>query len=123
MREGDGEEIREYVHVLDAARGSMEILSDEFINQYVIITGHQQMKVKELLLMIKEMLDNKIQIEYIAASKNFHYEITPYAFTPKMAKKLVCRSYLDLGQGILGSIEGIYNELNAASKRDGLTVK
>ena len=83
IREGDGEEIREYIHVYDAARCSVEILSDEFINQYVMITGNQQMKVKDLLLMIKEMLDNKIEIEYKPPKISSHYEITPYTFAPK----------------------------------------
>lgn len=115
IREGDGEEIREYVHVHDAAKGSVEILSEEYSNQYVMITGNQQMKVKDLLFMIKEMLDNKIKIEYIPSKVNYHYEITPYTFAPKLAKKIVSRSYTDLGQGILSSIQDIYNEINADS--------
>src|SRR3972149_11066432 len=86
IRNGDGEEIREYIHAYDAAKGSVEILSDDFINQYVIITGNQQMKVKDLLLMIKEMLDNKIDIEYKSTTAKYHYEITPYTFAPKIAK-------------------------------------
>jgi len=120
VREGDGEEIREYVHVLDAARGSVEILSEEFINQHVIITGNQQMKVKDLLLMIREMLDNKIKIEYTPSTKGIHYEITPYTFAPKLAKKLVSRIYLDLGQGIFNYIHNIYNELNLDSNYNAL---
>lgn len=123
VREGDGEEIREYIHVYDAAKCSIDILSDEFINQYVIISGNQQMKVKELLLMIKEMLDNKIKIEYKPPSVNYHYEITPYVFAPKLAKKIVSKTYLDLGQGILKSIQSVYKELNPLPSYDGLTVK
>jgi UDP-glucose 4-epimerase len=114
VREGDGEEIREYIHIYDAARGSVEILSDEFINQYVMITGNQQMKVKDLLLMVKEMFSNKIEIEYIPPKFNYHYEITPYTFTPKLAKRLVGKTYLDLGQGILKCIQDIYNGTQSA---------
>ena len=36
-RYGDGEELREYIHVEDAARCSVDILSKEFENEYVII--------------------------------------------------------------------------------------
>ncbi|MFC1621038.1 NAD-dependent epimerase/dehydratase family protein [Candidatus Omnitrophota bacterium] len=115
-REGDGEEIREYIHAIDAAKGSVEILSEEFANQHVVIAGNQQMKVKDLLLMIKEMMDNKVEIEYRPALKNSHYEITPYVFAPKVAKKLVSRTYLDLGQGILDSIQDIYNKLSLVSQ-------
>lgn len=123
IREGDGEEIREYIHIYDAAKCSVDILSDEFVNQYVIISGNQQMKVKDLLLMIKEMLDNKIKIEYRPPPVNYHYEITPYVFAPKLAKRIVSKTYLDLGQGILKSIQGIYKELNSVSSYDGFTVE
>lgn len=123
IREGDGEEIREYIHVYDAAKSSVEILSDEFRNQYVIITGNQQMKVKDLLLMIKEMLDNKIEVKYIQSSFTYHYEITPYTFAPKLAKRLINRSYVDLGQGILKCIQSAYKELSTLPTYDGLIVK
>lgn len=124
IREGDGEELREYIHIYDAARSSVEILSGEFVNQYVIITGNQQMKVKDLLTMIKEMLDNKIEINYIPPALNaYHYEITPYTFAPKLAKRLVGKSYVDLGQGILKCIQGIYKEVEPLPTYDGLVIK
>jgi len=123
IREGDGEEIREYIHIYDAAKISVEILSGEFANQYVIVTGNQQMKVKDLLLMVKEMLDNKIEIEYTQPSFNYHYEITPYVFAPKLARRIVSKTYLDLGQGILKSIQNMYEELNSSATYEGLTVK
>jgi len=112
IREGDGEEIRDYIHVLDAARGSVEILSNEYVNQYVIITGNQQIKVKDLMLMIREMLNNKVIIKYKKAKNNSHYEITPYNFAPKLAKRLVNKTYLDLGQGLLDYLYKLHKEGN-----------
>ena len=123
VREGDGEEIREYIHVYDAAKASIDILSDEFINQYAIITGNQQMKVKDLLVMMKEMMDNKIELEYTMPKDSSHYEITPYTFSPKLAKRIVGKSYIDLGQGILKSIQDVYKELNPPPSYDGLVVR
>jgi UDP-glucose 4-epimerase len=123
VREGDGEEIREYIHVYDAAKGSVEILSDDFINQYVIITGNQQIKIRDLLYMVREMLDNKIEIEFTNPEDNYHYEITPYTFAPKLAKRLVSKTYLDLGQGILKLIQSIYKDNNTFPVYDGLVVE
>ncbi len=123
IREGDGEELREYIHVLDAAKGSVEILSDEFINQQVVITGNQQTRVKDLLEMIKEMLDNKIDIEFTAPDKNTHYEISPYSFTPKIAKRLIPRTYLDLNQGMLDMIYRMYKELKSTPLYNGVLTK
>jgi len=123
VREGDGGEIREYIHIYDAAKGSIEILSDDYINQYVIVTGNQQMKVRDLMFMIREMLDNKIEIEFTDPEENYHYEITPYTFAPKLAKRLVSKTYLDLGQGILKLMQSIYKDNNPPPAYDGLIVK
>lgn len=112
-RHGDGEELREYIHVNDAARGSVEILSKEFVNQNVIISGNQQMRIKDLLYMIKEMFDNKVKIEFLPANGTGHYEITPYIFAPKIGKKLTNRLFLDLSQGILDMIYDMHKKLDS----------
>lgn len=111
-RKGDGEEIREYIHAHDAAQGSVDILDEKFSNQCVMVTGDQRMRMKDLLVMIREMLDNKIKIEYVPSESDTHYEITPYIFAPKIARKIVNKTYLDLGEGILNCIQDIYKEVN-----------
>lgn len=111
-RYGDGEEIREYIHVKDAAKMSTEILSKEYRNQNVIITGQQPMKIKDVLIMIKEILGNKIKIEFVPADSSLHYEITPYCFKPKSGKKMVAPRFYDIGQGILECLADINKEVN-----------
>ena len=108
---------------MDAAKGSVDILSEEFENQHVILAGQQQMKIKDLLMMIKEMLDNKIKIEFLPANKNHHYEITPYSFAPKIGKRLLCKTYLDLGQGILDIVHSIYKDINPLPTYDDIIIK
>ncbi len=49
VRNGDGEEIRDYVNILDAARSSVDALDQEYRNSFLMITGPQTMKVKELI--------------------------------------------------------------------------
>lgn len=122
-RYGDGEEIREYIHVHDAAKGSVEILSDEFENQHVILTGNQQMKVKDLLFMVKEMMGNKIKVEFLSPKEDSHYEITPYSFAPKIGKRLVSKTYLDLSQGMLETMCDIYKDINLPPTYDGVLIK
>jgi len=108
--EGDGEEIREYIHVEDAARCSVEILEDEeYINQSVIIAGQQQLKIKDVMVMVKEILGKDIKIKFLNKASNLHYEITPYSFSPKLGKRYISRHYIDLGQGILQTAEELYN--------------
>jgi len=111
-RKGDGEEVRDYIHVLDAAKACVTALNDKFKNDYLMITGAQNVKVKELLLMISEMFGNKVEIKFLKERLEDHYELTPYAFRPRMAHKFVQDRQIDLGQGILDTIYEIYKEVN-----------
>lgn len=112
VRVGDGDEIREYIHVWDAAKSSVDALADEFKNTSVIISGQQAIRIADLLVMIREMLGNTVTIEYRtpdeAVARNLHYQMTPYAFQPRVALKLIRTSYLDLGQGILSLLHEIH---------------
>lgn len=111
VRHGDGEEIRDYINILDAAKASVDALREEYKNAYLMITGPQTMKVKELLAMIKEIINDDIEIEYQSGAFAGHYKITPYSFKPKVAVKITPRDFHDLGQGVLDCIYEIYQEL------------
>jgi UDP-glucose 4-epimerase len=113
---GTGDEIREYVHVKDAARSSVQILGDEFRNEHVVLTGHHPMRFRDLLDMMQEIVgDIEIELQPPDLSDarhgdSGHFLITPYSFRPKLAKKLVANPYLDMGQGLLECLEEIYLE-------------
>lgn len=109
-REGDGEEIREYIHVRDAARLSVDILGEEYRNRCVTITGNEQIKIKDLMVMIKEILKGQVELEFLPAKSSEHYEITPYVFNPQVASKIRGNEHLDMGQGILNILNEIHKE-------------
>ncbi len=110
--DGTGEETREYIYIKDAANLSARILDDQFVNKHVIITGHHPMRFSEMLAMIREMLNNKVEIEHSLTSSKGHYNITPYSFTPKIGEKLVTDSYTDMGQGLLECLHELYDQLS-----------
>lgn len=110
---GDGNEIREYINVLDAAQASAEILKDEFKNQQVIFTGHYPMKVGDLFTMIKEILKKNIEVAFVEPKSDDvtdHYTITPYTFIPKLGRKYVKHYYVDMGQGLLLCMQEIFDK-------------
>ena len=113
VRKGDGEEIRDYINIIDAAKSTVMSLKDEYKNSYLMITGQQSIKVKELLAMIKEIMNDQIEIEYTNESMQGHYKTTPYFFKPKGALKITPNNFHDLGQGILDSVYEIYQELKS----------
>ena len=112
VRKGDGEETREYIHVVDAARASMKVISGNYKNSHVMITGTKSLRIRDLLKMIKEIFSDDIEIEYSDEHMSGHYNITPYIFKPIVAKKFILNYYHDLGQGILEQIYNIYEELD-----------
>ncbi|NQT06404.1 MAG: NAD(P)-dependent oxidoreductase [Candidatus Omnitrophica bacterium] len=108
---GAGEEKREYIHVFDAARLSADMLGDEFKNKCIVITGNYILSSKELLTMIKEMLNDTVKIKYTKEKSSQHYNITPHSFVPKLGIKITPNPSIDMGEGILRQIEQIYKEV------------
>lgn len=119
---GTGEELREYVHVTDVAEASVRILDPEFRNECVVLTGHQPMRIRDLMEMIREIVGRDVQVEYRPIDpdrqregKTVHYTITPYSFRPKIAKKLVGQRYVDLGQGLIDCLEELHTRHQATA--------
>ena len=113
VHRGDGEEVREYIHAKDAAKLSVDILmSNEFKNRHMMITGLERLKQKDLLKMIQEMSPNKVSIKMSEKHYTGHYEVTPYSFSPIVARKLVANPYIDLGQGLVECMRRVHHELS-----------
>lgn len=105
---GCGDAMREYIHVTDAARLSVQVLASEYANRHLILTGQERLQVRNLLRMIAEMLPNGAQCTFGDQSANGHYVMTPYAFHPKVGHKLVANDYVDLGQGLLDCLAELH---------------
>ena len=98
---GSGNERREYIHVRDAARLSVDILDPKHRNEAITVTGSQIMSSSDLAEMIFEIVGKSPKITFRGDSSQEHYRITPYRYSPRSAKKLVPSEFVDLGQGIL----------------------
>ena len=98
---GTGAEQREFIHVQDAAEISVKILTPEYANSNILVTGIEKIRYDDLLSMVREILQNDVFIEKSSSDRKAHYAITPYNFSPKLGKKLIHSSYIDLGQGLL----------------------
>lgn len=111
--------LREYVHVDDASTATLEIMAPEFANQNIIISGNQPMRVGDLFKMIGEMLGKELVVEYQNDPNSGHYQITPYAFMPKIGRKLAPPLTVDLGQGILRVMEEEHRKLHPEMLEEG----
>ena len=105
--EGHPDSLREYIHVQDAANASIISLGDDFLNQSVVLTGQEPMRVADLLEMLAEIMNFETKIEFIKDDALSHYIRTPYAYNSKLGRKYIPPLHVDLGQGLLQLIEEI----------------
>ena len=99
---GTGKEKREYIHVIDAARMSVDLLDEVYLQKAVTLTGLQVLTQAELLEMIVEIMNVDVSVDFNdQSSSDSHYKLTPYQYVPKGSVKLVSSEYIDIGQGIL----------------------
>lgn len=104
--------VREYIHVNDAARESVNIAQNsEFKNKAVLITGHQRMSMKEFFDMIQEIIGGNVEIDYVEDDKSSHYKITPYSFEPDIPLRINLPTYIDISEGILDCLKEVQMEI------------
>ena len=110
---GSGNERREYIHAIDAARLSVDILDPIHANRAITVTGQQVLKSDEMIDLLFEITGKERAVNYIVRDDHHgHYASTPYRYTPKRAKKLVPDEFIDLGEGILELVEELYREVD-----------
>ena len=106
---GDGNELREYIHASDASKLSVDIIeSEDFKNLHVILTGNERMKRSDLFNMVKEILNDQVEINYKNDGYHNHYNFTPYSFEPSVSRKLSANPHIDMGQGLLECVRSVH---------------
>lgn len=110
---GGPQDKREYIHVKDAAKLSADALKHTYKSSHLVLTGNDTLKIRDLFYMISEILGKEIEQEFSEDRvRDGHYRVTPYAYTPKIGKKLTTNEYVDMGQGLLQVIENIDKQQN-----------
>lgn len=111
--QGSGDEVREYIHVRDAAELSVSVLSPEYENKNVILSGNNPMRYRDILEMINEILGNKIEIIYTKKCSETHYKLTNYNYKkPELGKKVISDQCIDLGAGLLECLDEISKQVD-----------
>lgn len=110
---GTPEDAREYIHVSDAARLSVDALAEEFAGEHLVLTGHHKTRLRDLFVMFSEILGREVEVKYhksLGNRESAHYRMTPYSYTPRVGRKLTARHYVDMGQGLLQLIHELADD-------------
>ena len=113
---GDPNAMREFIHVSDAARSSVDALDEKFKNESVVLTGDRLLKVIDVLEMLAEIMGLKMSVEFIPGTQEEHYIRSPYSFSPKSGLKYSPSVHTDLGQGLLQAINDTATRVSHQTK-------
>ena len=117
---GTGNEVREFIHVKDCAKICVSLL-EKFgtpaSQQTLILTGYHRIRIFELLEMINEVLNKKIEVIYHPEDNRCHYDYLPYSYIPQVASRIIPDTYLDFG----GSLVEMLEEINKTNKKGDIT--
>ena len=102
---GDGSEIREYIHIRDAASLSLDAMDNEFIGQALLIAGRERLSTREMIETICETLGGGIDVSYQDLPFEGRYRLTPYSHDSALGRRLVANTYIDLGLGLLEQVQ------------------
>ena len=98
---GDGSEVREYVHIADAASLAVDALDEAYVGKALHITGHERMTTREVVEMIAEMVGEKVEISFSEEPFEGRYRLSPYAFDFGSGRRMLGETYVDFGLGLL----------------------
>tara|TARA_B100001250_G_scaffold118554_2_gene100660 strand:+ start:8068 stop:8958 length:891 start_codon:yes stop_codon:yes gene_type:complete len=103
-----GNELREFIHVKDVANICSDLIykKNNEMNKSFIITGLDKFKVSEIIELIMEIADKKTKVLFSKNNSN-HYRLTPYSSKIEITEKIVPKTYVDIGSGILDIIDSL----------------
>ena len=58
--------------------------------------------------MVKEILNDQVEIKYKNDGYHNHYNFTPYSFEPSVSRKLSANPHIDMGQGLLECVRSVH---------------
>ena len=109
---GSRKTVRNYIHILDAAKACVDILKEKYKNKYVTITGKKEINISEFLKNLSKILKISKKIKFKNKKIVGHYTITPFTYKPKIGQIFKHKSTIDIYDGILQLINEIRNEKN-----------
>jgi UDP-glucose 4-epimerase len=92
--------VRNFIHAKDAAISSVNILNKKYKNQNVLITGDRNIKIINLIKLIKKILKTNKKVNFKRKPLMGHYDKNPFTYKPKITKTLNIKPTVSLKQGI-----------------------
>lgn len=104
---GNRNSIRRYIHVVDAARATVESMSSKYKNKYVNIVGTKFYKVTELLAIISKSLKISEKVQFLNVKMMGHYIKFPKLFRLRKGMNYKLKNHIKFKYGINSLIQNM----------------
>lgn len=104
---GDGSEVREYIHIRDAATLALDAMAPEFAGQALHIAGRERLTTREVIDTIVETLGGGIEVSFEDRPFEGRYRLTPFSHDDGLGRRIVSTTYIDLGLGLLEQVRAV----------------
>ena len=106
---GKSDSMRQYIHIKDAVIATIKTMDKKYDNSSVSIVGNENYRVKDIMILISEILNKKVKYKFIKKN-NSHYRLTPFTLSPELGITLKLEDFIDIPQGL-------YEEIKRLSKK------
>ncbi len=98
---------RGFLHLEDAAEAALQVISSDYDNQTFSLSGRDKITLKQLILILSEILDRPVP--HIIQNQNAgnHYVLSPATHRPCLIKDLNLASTIELSSGLLDVIRSL----------------
>ena len=106
---GTSKAVRSYIHVIDAAKASSDILNKKFNKKVVLIKGRKSVKIKKLLNDLRQITKIKSFPVFLNKTQKGHYDRKPRPFKKSKTINYFRPDVLNFKKGIIELIKIIKN--------------
>ena len=111
---GTNKAVRSYIHVLDAAKASADILKNKFSQKVILIKGKKSIKIKNLLSEVKKITGLKSNLIFLNKTQKGHYDKKPRPYKKFKTYNYYRVNSLDFKKGLKELVKIV--KLNKFSK-------
>ena len=102
---------RRFIHVVDAAKSSVEMIKGKYKNKKILITGKNTIKITSVLKIISEILKINKKPTFSNKKQLGHYDMSPYSYKPIKTKNFILKNSINFKKGISDLVRDIKDQI------------
>ena len=102
---------RRFIHVVDAAKSSVEMIKGKYKNKKILITGKNTIKITSVLKIISEILKINKKPTFSNKKQLGHYNMSPHSYKPIKTKNFILKNSINFKKGISDLVRDIKDQI------------